>query len=151
MSEQKEEQLDAEVAEAKEAVNMTEVMEEYLMPLLAGASDEGMIRNAFALGVMCWNASLVPDDMRAQVIGDALGPMTKTLDIMTLNDMHGLMQNLIERKLELFGEIRAFISNYRLDFQEDGQYYLEVEHMETDFEKMRLVAQKIAAAQEEES
>lgn len=111
---------------------LTDILADYLAPLLTNLTDEASTRNAYALGIMCWNAALVPPGTRETVLREALGSLMATLDILTFDQMYGFMGNMIERKTALFGAYTEFIMHYTLDFQEDGRYYLEVEHTHID-------------------
>jgi hypothetical protein len=96
------------------------ILAEFAKPLIQQAKTRKDYKTALGLATIAWNAALVPEEERAQMLRgkemvDALGPVGIEL-----------MEKLIARKLALFADEKRPILDFELVDRGGGQFYLTV-------------------------
>jgi hypothetical protein len=108
------------------AQKMSQVILEFARPLLDSADGDAETRNALAFAVLAWNASLMPEERRGDLIQDALKRNAASAhsggDVVAIQ---GLFSDLIRRKEQAYPEVQRLIVDYHVR-QSDGQTFLEV-------------------------
>jgi hypothetical protein len=103
---------------------MSEVLEAFIEPYMDQAVTGDALRKLLALGVLAWNAALVPDDRRRKMIDGALEGLPK-LPIDARTEVRALVNTMIERKEAFFPSNRRAIITFDLTDTGEG-YHLSV-------------------------
>lgn len=105
-------------------LKMSEILGDFVDPYLAEGFSEGDYRGMLRIGVLAWNAALLPPDRRAGFLAGIAAQEEQSLDpaapIMT-----ELVRDMIARKDELFAAIRRRIISFELT-RTDQEYRLAV-------------------------
>lgn len=104
---------------------MSEVFEDFLAPEMATAESEDALRTVLKLGMIAWNASLLPPAERARMIQETASTMPA--DVVAAFRL--LLDHLIRRKEEHFAEHLRVIFDFSLTFDANGPYLQVVSSM----------------------
>jgi len=102
---------------------MSVVLEKFVEPYLEMATDERGFRNLLTLGVVAWNAALLPEERRMATLDDVF--RKHQMPDADQQIMRSLLQELIDRKNAYFSTNRRSIIHFVLTDTGDG-YYLNV-------------------------
>lgn len=97
---------------------MSEVLLDFIEPYRENARSEDELRTLITIGLVAWNAALLPKESREQ-----------TIDRMINRDVHDgagefrqFVYEMIERKQRWFAPIKRLILGYDLTFTENGPH-----------------------------
>jgi hypothetical protein len=89
---------------------MSEVLEEFVKPYSEGMDTVTSFRGLVLLGIVAWNASLLPEPARSRMLDDVVANATPPGTSSRL-EMRNLLEHMIERKFSEFPEtMRAIIA-----------------------------------------
>ena len=112
------------VVEPEDAAKMSDVLEDFVEPYRDTADTKDAYQKLLMLGMMAWNAALLPVKEQQNMLQQLLDRLPHT----SAEDKKALMaflRELIERKLKYFSQNRRAILS--IDLQETGDgYYLSV-------------------------
>ena len=104
---------------------MSEVLEDFVGPYRDPAAPEHAYRALLHLGLLAWNAALLPEVERWAGIDQVLAegfPGTSRADHL---EIRGVVEDMVARKLEHFAENRRMIFSFELvDQGDDLQLYV---------------------------
>ncbi len=95
-------------------------MLEYAAPLLEMAENEKDAEIAVKMALISWNLYMMPEEKRPGIIAE-FASTYKITDI-----EYELIDNMMERKKDLFDEYNFFVTDHELDFYSDGSLNLSV-------------------------
>ena len=105
------------------AQKMSQVILEFAGPLLDQAEGDAESRNAVALAVFAWNASLMPEDRRKDLVEEYTSDFARAGgDIAAIREV---FSELIQRKEQVYADVQRLILDYRVRGPE-GRRFLEV-------------------------
>lgn len=106
-------------------VKMSEVLIDFIQPYLKFADTKESYRKLVILGIMAWNASLLPKEEGQDMVDSILSSGIPTDDFELKTGLEEIVNALLVRKKAYFSEYRRVIINYDLtDTGED--YHLSV-------------------------
>jgi hypothetical protein len=93
---------------------MSDVLEDFIEPYMGSVEDEDAHRKLLSLGVLAWNAALLPEDRRKAMIDDFVskGFPPGSADLAT--KLRSLVDSMVERKLAHFASNRRAIISFEL-------------------------------------
>ena len=105
------------VGEAK----MSEVLTEFVKPYADHADTDEAYQKLLVIGILAWNAALLPTKKRQEMVNSLLGEMPTSMP----KEFRSIVEMLIERKLKHFAENKRVNVNYELTDIGDG-FHLSV-------------------------
>jgi len=107
----------------KGEIKMSEVLENFVEPYLAEARGPEQQQMLFKMAVIAWNSAIMPETERQSALNNLLKMMkVKKSD---RQEVEGLLDELVVRKLELFPDNHRYIVDFQLDDAGD-QFHLSV-------------------------
>ena len=97
---------------------MSQVLLDFIQPLLHGGETIEQYKMAVALGTLAWNAALLPAAERGQVLNDAL----TAIDVNTRQGVRTILELLIDRKLADFADEKRLIASYEVSESGSSRY-----------------------------
>ena len=104
---------------------MSEVILEFIKPYLDSAKSLGAYESLIGVGILAWNAALLPATARRKLLSDAMAEAFSPQEWDVRHDLLDLLDLLIQRKERFFAENRRFIMRYHLSRVSEG-YQLSV-------------------------
>jgi hypothetical protein len=104
---------------------MSEVLEDFVEPYRALAETEDDFRKLLHIGVLAWNAALMPDDRRRAFIDEMLEAGLSRATGADRAQAREIVEMLVRRKLEHFAANRRAIVSFELTDTGDD-YHLSV-------------------------
>jgi hypothetical protein len=104
---------------------MFETLEDFIEPYREVAHNEDAFRKLLNLGVLAWNAALLPEDQRRTAIDETLREGLPGSSEEDRAQAKALIEMLIQRKQEQFGASQRAIISFELTDTGDG-YHLSV-------------------------
>jgi hypothetical protein len=118
--------VQAGMAEWDGIEKMSAVLQKFVEPDMEMATDEQGYRTVLTLGMVAWNAALLPEDLRISGLDDSFRKHRVRGARQEL--LRGILQELINRKQAFFSTSRRSIVDFVLTNTGDG-YYLNVVSM----------------------
>jgi hypothetical protein len=109
------------VVAPKGEVKMSKVLADFVAPYLSFANTENAYRLLLTLGMMAWNASLLPDDEQEDMINQVLASGLPTVTDQEATDIRTLARELIARRKALFAEHKRWIVSF--EWNDTGKGY----------------------------
>ncbi len=103
------------------AAKMSEVLEEFVEPYVEFADNRGQRQRLLEVAVLAWNLALLPEAERQTMLEEAIEQATLIDDALARQDIQEILDELIERKLTYFGDIRRLIVEFEL--KDTGREY----------------------------
>ena len=99
---------------------MSDVLDEFIEPYSDAADTDEAYENLLRLGMLAWNAALLPADRRQAMIDETLeaGFSTASRSVQAL--AREVVETLVRRKLEHFAENQRAILSFKLSHTRDG-------------------------------
>ena len=97
-------------------VKMSEVITEFVEPFAEFAPTYEDYRKLIGLAVVAWNAALLPEDKRQEMLDQLIGK----LSLPNAEDLQQLLATLMERKRKYFADNTRFIVSYDVANTADG-------------------------------
>jgi hypothetical protein len=91
-------------------VKMSKVLEDFVKPYMESSPTEESLRKLLAVGIVAWNAALLPPTEREELLRET----EETLPAELRNDFRVVLEPMIERKLAYFADNRRGILNFEL-------------------------------------
>jgi hypothetical protein len=104
---------------------MSEVLEDFIEPYRDLADTEDAFRKLLNLGMLAWNAALLPEDKRRAMIDETLGAGFSRASSPDRAQARGFVEEMVRRKLEHFPDNRRSIISFELTDTGTG-YHLAV-------------------------
>jgi hypothetical protein len=102
---------------------MSQVILEFARPLLDSADGDAEYRNALAFAVLAWNASLVPEERRKELVHKHSSAFARAGgDLVAIQKA---FSDLILRKEQAYPEVQRLVVDYHIR-ESDGRRFLEV-------------------------
>ena len=99
---------------------MSDVLEEFIEPYSDTADTDDAYENLLTLGMLAWNAALLPVDRRQAMIDETLEAGFSTASRSDQALAREIIETLIRRKLEHFAENQRAILSFKLSHTKDG-------------------------------
>jgi hypothetical protein len=109
-----------------EIVKMSEVLEDFLSPYTDIADDKQGLQVLFSMGMLAWNIALVPAEKRTEMLNQAFATLGQWQDPHNITVGKELVEELIERKVELFANNQRRIVSFELEYVAHGDYHISV-------------------------
>jgi hypothetical protein len=93
---------------------MSEALEALVAPFRRPAETEAEFRNLLNLGMLAWNAALLPEDRRRAMIEQVLGGGLSEATDAVREEARALVNVLVQRKQDLFPTNRRLIISFQL-------------------------------------
>jgi hypothetical protein len=114
------------VAAPKGQVKMSAVLEDFVEPYMSEIDDTVEAhRKLFGVAILAWNAALLPEDKRQEMLDDSVETVLKGVSARDKQAFRNIMEELIQRKFEHFAEYNRFIVDFELTEARTG-YHLTV-------------------------
>lgn len=113
------------VIEPEGEVRMSDALADFVSPYAASASSRQDYQALLTVGVVAWNAALLPADRRQDMLDDLLRKTTVKIPTDIAQDVRALINALIARKEAHFAANRRAIIDFTLRETDDG-YHLSV-------------------------
>src|SRR5262249_192384 len=97
---------------------MSEVLLEFVEPHMHEANTPEAMRALLRMGTIAWNAAIIPEDKREELLRDALDktpPEQREI-------MEPLVRMFIQRKLQFFADNKRMILDYQLSMTPTGPH-----------------------------
>ena len=104
---------------------MSEVLEDFVEPYRELADTDDSFRKLLTLGMLAWNAALLPEDQRWAMIDEMLAAGFSRCSKADLAAGREVVEVLVRRKEEQFAENQRAIISFQLTDTGDG-YHLSV-------------------------
>lgn len=105
-------------------LKMSEILGDFVDPYLAEDPSESDYRGMLRIGVLAWNAAMLPADRRAGFLDGIAAEEEASLDFVA-PVMTELVREMIARKLALYPDVRRQIISFELT-RTDREYRLSV-------------------------
>jgi hypothetical protein len=112
---------DVRFVETENGVKMSEVLERFIQPYMYLAETEADMAKLVGLAVVAWNASLMPEKKRSELINGTVGALPREAQA----DVRQSIADLIERKKRHFAKIRRIVVDYESK-ETAGEFHLAV-------------------------
>jgi len=99
---------------------MSEVLEEFIEPYRDGADTDDAYEKLMMLGVLAWNAALLPADQRKAMVDETIAAGFSRASRSDQALAREVVETLIRRKLEHFAENQRAIISFKLTNTGDG-------------------------------
>jgi hypothetical protein len=109
-----------------EIVKMSEVLEDFLSPYTDIADDKQGLQVLFSMGMLAWNIALMPAEKRTEMLNQAFATLGQWQDPHNITVGKELVEELIERKAELFANNQRRIVSFELEYVAHGDYHISV-------------------------
>ncbi len=93
---------------------MSEVLETFVAPYRGLADTEEAFRNLLNLGMLAWNAALLPEDKRRAMLDETLAAGFSRASEAQRAQARGLVEDLIRRKEQHFADNQRAIVSFNL-------------------------------------
>jgi hypothetical protein len=107
------------VYEAAGREKMSEVLEDFVEPYRELADTQDALRKLLNLGMLAWNAALLPEDQRQAIIDEILAAGLSRASEAERAQARELVEALVRRKEELFAANRRAIVSFELTHRGD--------------------------------
>lgn len=107
-------QFEDMVTNPKGEVKMSEVLQEFVEPYLDLAPTPIQRQQLFDLAVIAWNLALTPENNQQSVLDYLLQDISKDDDPFFYKEMRSFINDLMNRKQELFDEHKRYIVDFQL-------------------------------------
>ena len=99
---------------------MSEILLDFAEPLLEeiDRSEERGFSNVIAIAAFAWNVSLLPKEKWESSIEDMVKELAQSDEDVAM--MKGIVQMLIQRRMEFFSDITRFIFDYEILDEKEG-------------------------------
>lgn len=104
---------------------MSEVLEDFVEPYMEFADTEDGFRKLLNLGMLAWNAALLPEDQGSAIIDETLGAALPGASRVNRTSAREFIELLIQRKKKHFAANRRAIISFKVTDTGDG-YHLSV-------------------------
>jgi len=101
-------------------VKMSEVLREFIEPYADDADTDESFKKLLTVAVIAWNASLLPDKDRQDLIDKTITILQPELR----QEMKGILERMIQRKEAHFGHIRRMIIDYQIEMTAKGWHVI---------------------------
>src|SRR5260370_37751202 len=91
-------------------VKMSKVLEDFVKPYMESSPTEESLRKLLAVGIVAWNAALLPPTERENLLRET----EETLPAELRNDFRVVLEPMIERKLAYFADNRPGMPNFAI-------------------------------------
>lgn len=115
------EQFTSVVTGPKGGVKISEVLEAFAQPYLKETRTHEQREILFNLAVMSWNIALMPESKWQPAIDQIVELGSDRKDPRAERDIRSVIEEMIARKLKLFGECRRYIVDFQL--QDEGEEF----------------------------
>jgi hypothetical protein len=105
---------------------MSEVLEDFIAPYEDNKASARELENLFSIGVVAWNLAITPKAERAEMIDQFFASVLKQADPEIVAEGKALIQELIDRKEQHFGDNQRLIANFQLQYIGPGKYNISV-------------------------
>jgi hypothetical protein len=106
---------------------MSEVLEQFVEPYWVEVPDTAEdFRRILSIGVVAWNAALLPDDEQKTMIDRAVREGLSGSTEADRRDFRILLVGMIERKKTDFSHVKRAIISFHVRDEGNNQYYLNV-------------------------
>ena len=109
-----------------EITKMSDVLKDFVRPLAGSADGRDTYERLLWLGMVAWNAALLPEYRRAEMIDDLMEQGMRWESAWERQACCETVDRLVARKLERFAGYQRPILAFQLDELGDGDYYLSV-------------------------
>jgi hypothetical protein len=106
-------------------VKMSEVLEDFIEPYLDMATNFHDRKTLVGIAVTAWNLALMPASKRQPLLKKFILDLVGKRDSRTSQDIKDIINELIDRKLEIFPDNQRFIVEFQLQETRD-QFHLSV-------------------------
>ncbi len=113
------------VKNPKGEVKMSEVLEEFVEPYLPEANGLEQQQMVFEMAIIAWNLAILPAHKRQSALEDMFNNLMKDKRAIVKRDLNNLIDEMVQRKLELFPNNRRYIIDFQLEDAGD-QFHLSV-------------------------
>ena len=103
---------------------MSEVLEDFVEPYMEFADTEDNFRKLLNLGILAWNAALLPEDQMSAMIDETLGAGLPGASPADRADAREFIELLIQRKKKHFAANRRAIISFEVTDTGDGFHLL---------------------------
>jgi hypothetical protein len=93
---------------------MSDVLKDFIKPYQEAAPTEDAMRRLLMLGILAWNAAILPEDKGRELIDEMLDPALAGASREDRGQSKKFVEALVWRKLELFAENRRMILSFEL-------------------------------------
>ena len=104
---------------------ISEAIIEFIEPYRASARNPGAYESLIAVGILAWNAALLPASERLKLLSDSIDAVFSPKNQEIREGLQDLLNLLIRRKEQFFAENRRYILRYHLSKTSEG-YHLSV-------------------------
>ena len=101
-------------------VKMSEVLREFIEPYADDADTDESFKKLLTVAVIAWNASLLPDKDRQDLIDKTITILQPELR----QEMKGILERMIQRKEAHFGHIRRMIIDCQIEMTTKGWHVI---------------------------
>jgi hemerythrin len=103
------------VAAPKGQAKMSEVLEDFVEPYIDEIDDTlEAHRKLFSVAALAWNAALLPEEKRQEMVNDLVEKGLKGVSARDKRVFWGIVDELIQRKLEHFADNNRFVVDFEL-------------------------------------
>jgi hypothetical protein len=113
------------VVNPKGVEKMSDVLDDFVAPYEDSAATKEEYEKLLTLAITAWNAALLPEAERSQMLEEVLGKGLPDLPKSLRKDLRAFVDELIVRKLTHFAANRRAIVDFTLQETRDG-YHLSV-------------------------
>ncbi len=115
------------VPSAEGQVKLSEALETLVTPYLEEADAYEVSYGLFTMAVFGWNLALFPEESRAAEVEKAVALFAEqNSDPEYLEDTRAILNELIERKRNLFPQLQRHILDFELKENRRGKFFLSV-------------------------
>jgi len=105
-----------------DAVNMSEIMQQFIEPFLESVATADDLRNLVALASIAWNVTLLPPERRQAALDEMLAALPPGLR----TGAEAPVQVMMDRKFQHFAEFKRPVLRFNVQTLEDGNFYLQI-------------------------
>ena len=95
-------------------VKMTEVLQAFVEPYIEETDNRSQRQQIFEIAVIAWNLAVIDEAKRQPMLDQAIDQVLNSDDIEEQKDFRDLLEELIDRKLAYFDEVKRMIINFEL-------------------------------------
>ncbi len=99
-------------------LKMSQVIFDFIEPYQESARSDAEFRNLVTLGLVAWNAALLPREERERTLDQIISKSVPD----GAEEFRQIVHEMIERKLRCFAHIKRLIVAHELTFTEHGPY-----------------------------
>jgi hypothetical protein len=105
---------------------MSAVLEDFVAPYEDDKATKQELENLFSFGIVAWNLAITPPAERAAMIDKFFTEVLATQDPTFVAEGKELIQELIDRKEQHFGDNQRIIANFKLQYFGPGKFNISV-------------------------